>query len=152
MECPYLADLKLVKPAVRNPLSGAFVEHRDRIDVSCASLDVVPEAVTNEVVANNECGCGVACTKQCGSGCCTKHFKIHGCITVNEEIEKHEHCGEKTCHDGRCYHCSDCCHTVPECGVDIKDVKPITATAFDVGAEADAGEGEADWVEAAKAA
>ena len=136
MECPYLADIKLVRPELNNPFAGKFSTHSDLIKVDCSSLDRVPEGVTNEVVANNECGCGVACTKQCGSGCTTKHFKIHGCITVNEEIEKHEHCGEKTCHDGRCYHCSDCCHTVPECGVAIADVKPLAANAFKVGAEA----------------
>ena len=49
----------------------------------------------------------MACTKQCGSGCVTKHYQIHGCITVDEDIERHEQSGEKTSKDGRYYKCCD---------------------------------------------
>ena len=64
----------------------------------------------NEVLAHNQCGCGVSCKKQCGSGCSTKKFKIHGCITVDEEIERCEKSGEKSCNDGRFYKTMECAH------------------------------------------
>ena len=82
--------------------------HKDNIEVACHSADLLDHTGTNEVVAENNCGCGVSCTKQCGSGCTTKKYKINGCITVNESVEHHLKSGEKTCKDGRSYRCCDC--------------------------------------------
>lgn len=66
-------------------------------------MDNLPSSASNEVMAHNSCATGVSCRKECGSGTTTKKFKIKGCITVNEEIEKHEKSGEKTTNDGRAY-------------------------------------------------
>lgn len=63
----------------------------------------LPDLVSNEVTACNECGVAVGSTKQCGSGCVEKKFKINGFIKVNEEIERHEAAGERSCNDGRYY-------------------------------------------------
>lgn len=71
-------------------------------------------------MAHNSCACGVSCKKECGSGCTTKKFKIKGCITVNEEVERHEKSGEKTTNDGRAYRTlesmcvADCCEPLEE--------------------------------------
>ena len=110
MEAPSLADIHILKPCGghHGGDNERITNHRDNIEVACHSADLLPQTSANEVVAENNCGCAVQCSKQCGSGYSTRTFSIHGSISVDESVEHHQKSGEKTCLDGRSYKCSDC--------------------------------------------